>query len=370
MSSVSMSSVSMSGQHQPAEEPGVEDPKESRSTPPEATGLGGERLRDLATGSVIASANLAEQMFHLGIRSGARATESVAGSMLSALPGARLVQQMARGLDHAAGRAEAAAGERVNRSLALMKGAGGDLGLAATGQAATARLSWSELAADTAFGPFEALLGTSLTLGADSVRGTLSSRLGQLAVDTGLQRLRANGNGSHGLDARSTRDAFLAVATDTGTTTLRELVALAEAAARMSLNDTRKMRRTMEGGLEEMRRLVASAEMQHLLPTPVVSESVQARARWVVERAPQRFLAALEQDASGRPPGWGSILRATLSDADNLRVFVFVYPQVLILVGTDVGKLLLAGTITFPEMEAFLEGRRFNENPEVRRRRR
>ena len=34
------------------------------------------------------------------------------------------------------------------------------------------------------------------------------------------------------------------------------------------------------------------------------------------------------------------------------------YPQVVTLVGTDVGRLLVAGSISFNEMEAFMEGRR------------
>ncbi len=316
-------------------------------------GVGVDRLRRLAAGSALASANLATQVLHMGVRGGARAADKVAGSIQEVVPGARLIQKMARALDGEACRAEGAASERVSRCLELMK-TNLDRGKAS---------NWIELASDTALGPLNALFGASVDLGAESIRETLSSRVGLLAVDAGLERLQAPTEASSNPIERSAlRESFVAVATDSGATAIRETLALAEAAARLAFSDTRMMRQTVGEGLEEMRRLVASAEMQHLLPTPVVSESVRTRASWIVDRAPSRFLEALETDADGQAPGWGSILRATLDDAENLRVFVVVYPQVLVLIGGDVGKLLLAGAISFSEMEAFMEGRRFNNN--------
>ncbi len=360
----------------------------------DAAAPGIHRLGRLAAGSAMASANLATQVLHMGVRGGARAADSIAGSVGKVVPGARLVQKLAQTLDDEAGRGEEAASERVSRCLDWMKteypkfqnqaatngsitndpetnGPTANGRLTNVGASSTSdgnlsshdALSFTELAADTAFGPLEALFGTSVTLGGESIRETLTSRVGQLALDAGLERLQSPIEASSGLVERSAlRESFVAVASDSGAGALRETLALAEAAARLAFSDTRKMRRTVGEGLEEMRRLVASAEMQDLLPTPVVSESVRTRARWIVERAPSRFLEALGTGADGQAPGWSAILRATVEDADNLRIFAVVYPQVVVLIGTDVGKLLLAGAISFAEMEAFMEGRRHGDN--------
>ena len=191
------------------------------------------------------------------------------------------------------------------------------------------------------------------SLGAGSMRVAAATGPGRLALDALLDRI----DGAATLyDADERRAAFVALTTDSGAATIRETFAVAVAMAHLAVGDGGPLKRAIEAGIEDMRRLSASADMQELLPVPMVSGKLREQARLVVERAPERFLEALAPD--GDDPQPSGIVAAALADADNLRVFLTVYPQILALIGADVGKVLIDGQVSFGELAAFMEGRR------------
>ncbi len=314
-----------------------------------------ERFGRLAAGSAMASANRMAETFHLGVRAAARVAGSAAAAGDGVVPGAGLARSLAAAVDREAGRGAEAARRLATDSWTWMGAPPGapDGAPAATGIPRT----WAELAADTTMGPWRSLAATAVAIGSESIRSTAATRPGRAALDVVLERLKVGPGGATVLDAGERRESFVAVATDSGATAAGETFALAEAAARLVMGDSRQLRQRIEAGLEEMRRLSAAADMQDLLPAPMVSPALQERARLIVDRAPSRFLEALG-DGSGNSPRPLQILQASVEDAPNLRVFLAVYPQVLTLVGTDLGKLLVAGSISFSELEAFQEGRR------------
>ncbi|MEM7350583.1 MAG: hypothetical protein AAF657_07240 [Acidobacteriota bacterium] len=322
------------------------------------SGGGLMRFGRVAAGAALMSANYAERATHLGLRVGARAIGSAAGRAERVVPGAALARRVAETVDRKAEAAAGAAAGRAERSAEWMSDGGGP-----KHEEAVRGETWSGLAADTALAPLASLVDSSVAIGVESLRGLAATRAGQVALDAGLERLGSEAEvGAFRFETREQRQSFVAVTTDSGATAIRSTWALAEATARLAFNDTGPMRRAIEDGLQEMRHLVAGAEMQDLLPTPMVSESLQERAQLIVDRAPLRFVEALAEDPGDSTPRIGAIARATLEDAQNLRVFVTVYPQVLTLIGSDVGKLLFAGSITFTEMEAFFEGRRIHDS--------
>lgn len=328
--------------------------KLARSLPSPAdffSGGGLARLGRLAAGSAMASANLAAETLHLGTQTAARNLGSAAARAEGVLPGSGLVRKLAGVVDREAARGAEVARRQAADSLGWMAGEP----QAEASAEAPPEIEWTELVADTAAGPLRSLLAVSLSLGSESIQATAGTRPGRLALDAALDRLSSDATL---FDSAERRESFVAVATDSGASAIREIFALAEAAARLAGGDTRQMRRTIEAGLEDMQRLVASADMQELLPAPMVSERLQERARLIIDRAPEQFLEALGEDSKIDSQGLGAVATAAFADAGNLRVFLAVYPQVLILVGTDVGKLLMAGSISFSELEAFMEGRR------------
>ncbi len=310
-----------------------------------------QRLGRLAAGSAMASANRMAETFHLGVGTAAKVFGSAAAAGEGVVPGAGL----ARGLAAAVGE-EAARGAGVARRLAAESWTW--TGEPNAEPAAGPGRAWAELAADTTLAPWRSLASAAVSLGAETLRATAATSPGQAALDGFLDGL--NGDPAHFtvFDAGERRRSFVAVATDSGAAAARESFALAEAAARLAFGDAGPLRGRIEAGLDEMRRLSASADMQELLPAPMVSERLQRRAGLIVDRAPERFLEALAGGAGGDSPRPLEILKATVEDAANLRVFLVLYPQVLTLVGTDLGQLLIAGSISFSELEAFLEGRR------------
>ncbi len=312
-----------------------------------------ERFGRRAAGSAMASANLVAETVHLGVGAAAQAIGSAAAAGEGAVPGAALARRMARTVGReAAGGAEAAR-RQAGDSLDWMAGEP-----AGDSRADAGRGAWAELMADTAMGPLRSLLAASVSLSSESIRAAAATRPGASALDAALDQL--NGNPEHValFDAGERRESFVAVATDSGAAAIRETLHLAEAAARLAFSDTRQMRTAIETGLEEMRRLSACADIQDLMPAPMVSEQLQEHARLIVDRAPERFLEALSDGSNGDAPPLATIFKAAWEDAPNLRVFLAFYPRALALVGTDVGRLVVAGRMSFLELEAFMEGRR------------
>ncbi len=321
-----------------------------------------ERFGRWATGSAMATANFASRAVHVGARTGAQAFASVASPLEAVVPGVGMACRLASMIDHEATIGARAAADRVTQNLDWMAGessatefADAETATAETG--ASRRVSWSELAADAALSPLNSLVASSLAVGVASVREAAATWPGRLVLDATLKRLGVEPREEAlRFEVDATRKSFVALSTDSGASAVRAMFDLAEAAARLAFRDARPMHRVITEAVEEMRHLVDSADMQDLLPTPIVSEGLQERARLIVERAPERFLRELEGDEER--PRIASIIRASFEDAENLRVFISIYPQVVTLIGTDVGKLLFAGSISFSEMEAFMEGRR------------
>ena len=236
-------------------------------------------------------------------------------------------------------------GGELTRSLSAPSGLFSGEGLTRLGR----------LAAETVLAPLDALADLSVSAGAQAVRSVSAMAPARWALDAGLDRWTGNGPAAPPLfDADHRRESFVAVATDSGAQALRETFALATAMARLAFADTRRLRQQIEDGIAEMRRLADCADMQELLPVPILSESLTARARRVADSPPERLLEVLARDA----PGPGEILAAAFADAESLRVFFTGYPRVMAGVGVDVGRLLVAGSISFSEIEAFMEGRR------------
>lgn len=195
--------------------------------------------------------------------------------------------------------------------------------------------------------------GVATSLGAKSMRAAAATGPGRVAIDALLDRLSDR---DVRFDAEERRAAFLALATESAAAATRETFTLAEAMGRLAAGDGRPLKRAVEDGIEDVRRLAESADMQELLPAPMVSDRLRERARLLVERTPERLLEALAPEGGDARPG--EVMSAALADAGNLRVFLALYPQVLMLIGADVGRVLAAGEVSFSELEAFMEGRR------------
>lgn len=288
-----------------------------------------------AAGSLVASANVATRVVSRGVRTGARTAGAVAAAASGVVPGAELARRLAATVDREAAAAEQQASRRAADSVRWLDGG---------------RASWTEIAADTAAGPLSDLAALSAAVGVESFRTAAATRPGRAALDAVLRNV--NGAAAR-RDADGQREALVVLVSDSGTAAIRGGFSLAEMAVRLAFSDTRRLGRALADGLEQMRLLAASGEMHELLPVPVVSEALQERARQVADRAPRRFLSALGDPS----PRFAEILAAMLDDADELRVFVFAYPQVATLVVTRVGRLLAAGSLGFSDVEAFFEGR-------------
>ena len=181
-----------------------------------------------------------------------------------------------------------------------------------------------------------------------------------MLIDTSLGSLgmmleMTPGASSTQIDTRDLRESLMAVTASSGDSAIRNVTALAEAAARLAFGDTRKLRQAVEEALDQMRLLAAHDELGDLLPAIPISATLRARARRIVDHAPTNFLAALERGADGTAPSPGQVLSAVLNDADNLRVFATEYPLVLALIGTNTSMFLTAGMIDVNEIEGYVQ---------------
>lgn len=279
------------------------------------------KLGRFAAGSLVASANVSQQVFHTGLGVGARMLRKTAEAAGGAVPGAnRFVGVANRAVEQASAHA-ARAERRRDEAMAFARQDDSDQ-------------TWAELATETAVAPLAAAVWTLLAGGT-------------------FRRARGEADGFRKVERG---EAFLAVAREAGSTTLRQTFDLAEAAARLVGGDPEPLRLSIDKGLAQMRLLAAAGELGDLVPTSSFDEPLQRRARLVVERSPQRFLDALA--GNGRRPRPAAVFQAAVLDADELRVFLVVYPQTLSLIAAKVGRLLVAGELELRQVEAFLRGRR------------
>ncbi len=204
-------------------------------------------------------------------------------------------------------------------------------------------------------GAWARMLQTTAEAAGDAVPGAdrLAEVAGRTAEQASAQAAQAERRTAQAV--AFARD-FVAVAKEAGTATLGQTFALAEAAVRLAAGDPEPLRLSIDEGLAQMRLLAAAGELGDLLPASPLDEPLQRRARLVVERSPRRFLDALE--GNGHRPRPTAVLQAAFLDADELRVFLVVYPQTLSLIAAKVGRLLMAGELELRQVEAFLRGRR------------
>jgi len=281
------------------------------------------RLGRFAAGSLVASVNISQRAFHAGLGVWAWGFRKTAEAAGDAVPGAtRLAGAAARAEEQASAHA-AQAERRRAQAMAFAR------------HVDAVAPAWSELVAETAVAPFVDAATWTLLLG-EEARGARSDADRFYAVERG--------------------GAFLALAREAGSTTLRQTLGLAEAAARLTTGDPEPLRLSIDEGLAQMRLLAAAGELGDLVPSSPLDEPLQRRARLVVERSPRRFLDALA--TNGRRPRPAAVFQAAVLDAEELRVFLVVYPQTLSLIAVKVGRLLVAGEIELRQVEAFLRGRR------------
>ncbi len=323
-------------------------------------GLSGRSM----AGSLVVGTNVAARTIHAGVQAGAKTARATAGALEGFVPGAGTARELAERLDQ---RAAAAAEAASLRAVHAVEMTGGEVPKSPLNQepwrskAAPRGTSWGELAADTAVGSFGSLATMPLAAGLDLLTTMTGTRAGRMTIDSGLKSAAMlldllPGSGSTKLDAGELREAVMAVTASSGDTAARNAAGLAEAALRMSLGDTRKLRRTLHEALDAMRLLTDHTELTDLLPAVPLSTELRRRARNVVDHAPNALLKALERGPNGEAPEPGPILSALFDDADNLRVFLTDYPLALGLMATHASLSAGAGMVDVNDVEAFVGG--------------
>ena len=322
-------------------------------------------------GSVAVTSNVAARTVHAGIQVGAKTAKATATALQGFVPGAKLARSLAERLD----KESAAAGEEASKlAVHAVELTGGERPRNPLtrekwfAKSAPRGYSWNELAADTAVGTFGRLATLPLTFGLDSVMQLSATRGGRMIIDSSLKSVDVMlellpRTHTTLLDTGELREALMAVTTSSGDTSARNVLDLAEAAARFALGDTRKLRAAIEDAIEQMRQLATHDELDDLLPAMPLSANVRNRARSIAEHAPIRFLESLDRGPEGEAPTPGQVLSAMLNDAGNLRVFATEYPVVLSLMGANASLFLSAGMVDVNEIEGYLQAERKAEKP-------
>ncbi|MEM7354575.1 MAG: hypothetical protein AAF657_27450 [Acidobacteriota bacterium] len=309
-------------------------------------------------GSVLVSSNLAARTFQLGVQTGAKTAGFAAAAAEGVVPGAGAARQLAEKVGAQATAAAEEASQLMTHGIELSSGRSPVSPLNQEiwmSKQVPRGYSWIELAADTVVGPYGKIAALPLALSRDTAQAAAATRPGRMAVDATMQALNSLfdlGSASGQIDRAEVRDALLAVTGRTGTAVVRDLLAIAEAAVRFTLGDTRRIERGMREGLEELRLLAEHSEIGDLLPVLPISATLRARARKVVENPPANFLAAIAE----RPPQVGEVLTALVQDAAPLRHFAVNFPQVITLLGAHNSLVLAAGLVDVGEIEPFVRG--------------
>ncbi len=332
-------------------------------------GLVGEGVSQLsltgktAAGSLVVGSNLAARGVHIGVQAGAKTAAATAGAFEGLVPGAGMARAWAERVDKESAAAGEEAAQLASHAVELTGGETPKNPLTQEpwmGKGAPRGYSWGELAADTAVGSFGRFATLPVMLGLDAGVMAADSDVGRMAIDSTFRGLGMlldllPGGSSSELDSGELRESLAAVTASSGSASAKNSVGLAEGAARMAFGDTRKLRAALDSALEEMQLLADHGGMDDLMPALRISSTVRARARNVVEHAPKKLLAALGRGPGGEAPEPGTVLSALLDDAQNLRVFLTDYPQVVSLMAVNAGLLLTAGMVDASEIEAFVQ---------------
>lgn len=314
----------------------------------------------LGAGSVLVSSNLAARTFQLGVQAGAKTARVTAEALEGVVPGIDAARGLAARVDAASTAAAEEASLLAARGVQMTAGRGGAPKNPLTrqpwlGKETPPGYTWTELTADTVVGPFGRIALLPLTLGLDTVEAAAASGVGRRTIDATIKAVSgALGlvSSSRKLDDDELREALLAVTSSTGRAIVRDFVAIAEAATRFTLGDTRRVERGMREGLEELRLLARHPDLDELLPALPISKVLRDRARKIVANPPKHFLASIEK----RPPRPGEVFKALIEDAGPLRDFIVNFPQVVTLLGTNTGLVLAAGLFDVGEIEDFVRG--------------
>ncbi len=318
--------------------------------------------RSLASSLAVGS-NVAVRAVHVGIQAGAKTARATASALDGFVPGARLAVSLAERVDEQAAAAGEEASKIANYAVELShrkvprNPLTNDEWLS---KSVPFGYGWNDLAADTTLGSVGRLATLPLTLGRDAAMMVSSTVAGREVIATSLKSLGVllnlvPGSSATELDTDELREALMAVTTSSGSSAVRNLQTLTEAAARFAFGDTRKLREGIEEALDQMRLLAAHTELGELMPSVPISATLKKRAQRIVDNAPARFLKALEPSPEGEAPRPGAVLSALLKDARQLQILAAEYPTILALMGTNINLFLTAGMFDVSKIESYLQ---------------
>ncbi|MCP3963339.1 MAG: hypothetical protein GY719_36335 [bacterium] len=314
-------------------------------------------------GTLVVSSNVAARTLHAGVQVGAKTAKMTAEALEGFVPGAGLARSLAERVDRQAAAAAEEASQLATRAVAMT---GGEMPRSPLNKeewmakGAPRGYSWGEISADTAIGPFGRLATMPLTVGIDAVMTMATTDAGRMMIDSTFKSagmllgMLPGASSPDQLDAGELRESLMAVTGSSGDSAARNVIGLAEAAARLALGDTRKLRESLTEAIESMRLLADHQDLADLMPAVPISGMLRQRARNVVDHAPKKLLAALERGPGGEAPSAGAVLSAMLDDADNLRVFVTDYPLALGLMAANLSMVMTAGMADVGEIEAYV----------------
>lgn len=322
-------------------------------------------------GSLVGTANVAARTVHAGVQVGAKTAKMTAGALEGLIPGAGLARSMAERLDVRAGEAAADAAQLAARAVEMT---GGWMPRSPLNQErwmakdAPRGYTWGEIAADTAVDSYGRLARLPFDAGVDAMMRMASTGAGRMAIDSafkgvGMMLDMMPGTSSTQLDSGEIRESLMAVTSSSGDAAARNVLGLAEAAVRLAMGDTRKLRQSLSEAIQAMRLLADHQELDDLMPAMPISSMLRRRARNVVDHAPNKLLEALERGPEGQAPTPGAVLSAMLEDAGNLMVFATDYPMALSLMALNTSLSMAAGMVDASEVEAYVQAETEKSRP-------
>ncbi len=301
------------------------------------------------------AANVAARAVCLGVQLGTRSVEKAADTVTGIIP----LADETKALAEKAGEQAKALGERCSalavHGVELAAGVKPRNPITSQvwlGKQAPQGYTAGELAADTTFGTLQDLAVMPFALGMEVFR-MADGAIGGTAETAVDSTVGAIPGGSDKIDEKTHRTGLIAVTMGSGMSIARAAIALAEAAARLTLADYRSLHEALKSGVEQAR-LLADQEPAEAVSGVPVNEWLRDAAKMVADNPPENFMAALEKGADGRAPSPGAIIGGMIKDSRALVTFFTVYPSVLGLLNTDLSVLLTDGLAGLRGTEAFI----------------
>jgi hypothetical protein len=312
-----------------------------------------------AMGAAAISTQVAARSMLLGVQVGAKAARASAAS-LRGLPGSDLLgvglaEEWARRLDERATGVGAESSRLAAWSAELVGGEAAAPRNPLTrepwlAQGAPPGYSWPELAADTALGPLWRSAVLPAAAGADALCLTAGTRparwtwrLARRGANALLDLWPGGGRAEGAGRSRNAelRDAFAALVSGSGLRVPEAVATFTEANARLAFGDLRQVRHALPKALDELASVAGSGGDRGGRVTGWMTGAFRRYARFVSDRAPAGFAAALER--SHGVADTAPVLGALLGDATELAVFATGYPGFVALAVLDDGMLLTVG---------------------------